>query len=345
MQKYILNPETLLIEIKEVSLKHKVAAGLLLLAGSLAVAVFYCWLLTSVLGFDLPKTALLKAENARWKAKLSILESQLDRSEESLEALKVRDEEIYRSIFGMNEIPDAVRNAGTGGVDKYSYLDGADARLKATMLRLDNLSRKTVVQSKSFDEVLAMSALAGDMASCIPAIPPIVPDDSKYRYTSAFGYRSDPFTGRTRMHTGVDFAMKIGNPIYAVGDGVVESVLFEFFGYGNSIIIDHGFGYKTMYAHLNSVNVREGMRVSRGDCIAQSGKSGRASGPHLHYEVLYKGNRVNPANYFDLSMSKEEYLSMVGKRESESEAALGRLDFSVRRRQTREDGNAPGPVR
>ncbi len=334
MQKYILNPETLLVEIKEVSLKHKVAAGLLLLVGSFAVAVFYCWLLTSVLGFDLPKTALLKAENARWKAKVSILENQLDRYDETLEALKIRDEDVYRSIFGMNEIPDEVRNAGAGGVDKYSYLDGAGTsrQLKNMMVKLDNLSRKTVVQSKSFDEVAAMSSRAGNMASCIPAIPPIVPDKDNYRFTSAFGYRSDPFSGQTKRHTGVDFAMKIGNPIYATGDGVVEAVLFEFFGYGNSVIIDHGFGYKTMYAHLNSVNVIEGMKVSRGDCIAISGKSGRASGPHLHYEVIYKGDRVNPENYFDLSMPKEEYMAMVGRRAEESEAVLTRRNFSVRRR-------------
>lgn len=334
MRKYILNPETLMYEIKEVSLKHKVFTGILLLLGSLAVAVFYFWLLSSVFGWDLPKTALLKAENARWDARMTLMNSQLDRYEESLDALKIRDEDVYRSIFGMNEIPEEVRGAGTGGVDKYSYLDGLGSgdQLKNAMLRLDNLSRKTYVQSKSFDEVASMSKLAGNMASCIPAIPPIMPDNSKYKLSSLFGYRSDPFTGASRMHTGVDLAMKVGNPVYATGDGVVEAVEFEFFGYGNSVTIDHGFGYKTKYAHLNSVNVFEGMKVHRGDCIAETGQSGRASGPHLHYEVIYKGNKVNPQNYFDLSISKEEYAAMVDKRENESEAVLTRRNFSVRHR-------------
>lgn len=336
MGKYILNPETLLYEIKEVSLKSKVFKGLLLFAGSVAMAVFYLWLFTSVLGYDLPKTAFLKAEHARWDAKVDLMNTKLDRYEEALEALKVRDDDIYRSIFGMNEIPAGVRDAGIGGVDRYSFLNGLepDNRLKNTALRIDRLTRRTYVQSKSFDEVAAVSKTAGDMASCIPAIPPIVPDPSKYRLSSQFGYRSDPFTGGVRMHTGLDFAMKIGNPVYATGDGVVEAVKFEFFGYGNSITIDHGFGYKTIYAHLNSVKVIEGMKVKRGDCIAESGKSGRSSGPHLHYEVVYKGQKVNPANYLDLSMSEQEYSAMVRMRENESgkPSSAARRGFSVRRR-------------
>ena len=335
MGKYILNPETLLYEMKEVSLKSKVFKGLLLFAGSVAMAVLYIWLFTSVLGYDLPKTAFLKAERARWDARMDLMNTKLDRCEESIEALRVRDDDIYRSIFGMNEIPAGVRNAGIGGVDRYSFLDGleSDDRLKNTALRIDRLTRKVYVQSKSFDEVAAVSKTAGDMASCIPAIPPIVPDPSRYKMSSPFGYRTDPFTGASRMHTGLDFAMKIGNPVYATGDGVVESVKFEFFGYGNSITIKHGFGYETIYAHLNSVKVIEGMKVKRGDCIGESGKSGRSSGPHLHYEVVYKGRKVNPANYLDMSMSVQEYSDMLRMRESESGVPSSmRHSFSVRHR-------------
>lgn len=335
MGKYILNPETLLYEMKEVSLKSKVFKGLLLFAGSVAMAVLYICLFTSVLGYDLPKTAFLKAERARWDARMDLMNTKLDRCEESIEALRVRDDDIYRSIFGMNEIPAGVRNAGIGGVDRYSFLDGleSDDRLKNTALRIDRLTRKVYVQSKSFDEVAAVSKTAGDMASCIPAIPPIVPDPSRYKMSSPFGYRTDPFTGASRMHTGLDFAMKIGNPVYATGDGVVESVKFEFFGYGNSITIKHGFGYETIYAHLNSVKVIEGMKVKRGDCIGESGKSGRSSGPHLHYEVVYKGRKVNPANYLDMSMSVQEYSDMLRMRESESGMPSSmRHSFSVRHR-------------
>ena len=322
MRKYILNPETLMYEIKDASLKSKLFKGLMLLVGSIALAVLYLWFFTSVLGLDLPKTAFLKAEKARWDAKLDVLNTRLDRYESNLEALQIRDDDIYRSIFGMNEIPAAVRAAGIGGVDKYAYLDGLepDNALKNTAIRIDRLTRRAYVQSKSFDEVASISKTAGDMASCIPAIPPIVPDPSKYTLSSPFGYRSDPF------------AMKVGNPVYATGDAVVETIEFDFFGYGNSVLLDHGFGYKTRYAHLNSVSVIEGMKVKRGDRIGDVGQSGRASGPHLHYEVIYKGERVNPANYFDLSMSKQEYKAMVEKRQNESEAVLTRRPFSVTRR-------------
>ncbi len=335
MGKYILNPETLLYEeIKEETLKSKVFKKLLMFAGSLAMSVLYFWFFTSVLGFDMPKTAFLKAEHARWDARIDLMNTKLDRYEEILETFRVRDDDIYRSIFGMDEIPAGVREAGIGGVDRYSFLDGleSDDRLRNTALRIDRLMRKTYVQSKSFDEVASVSKTAGDMASCIPTIPPILPDESKYRLSSRFGYRSDPFTGNTRMHSGLDFAMKVGNPVYATGDGVVESVRFEFFGYGNSVTIDHGFGYKTLYAHLNSVKVIEGMNVKRGDCIAESGKSGRSSGPHLHYEVIYKGRKVNPANYLDLSMPVSEYSDMVRMREDESGLSSSHRSFSVRRR-------------
>lgn len=334
MRKYILNPETLLYEIKEVSLRSKLMKGFLLVAGSVALSVLYLWVFTSVLGMDLPKTALLKAEKARWDARVSLMNSRLDRYESNLEALMIRDDDIYRSIFGMNEIPASVRMAGIGGVDKYAYLDGLESSntLKNTVMRLDRITRMTYVQSKSFDEVAAVSKRAGDMASCIPAVPPIIPDPSKYNLSSRFGYRSDPFTGQAKMHTGVDLAMKVGNPVFATGDGVVESVEFDFFGYGNCVNIDHGFGYKTRYAHLNTISVIEGMKVKRGDRIGDVGKSGRASGPHLHYEVFYKGDRVNPMNYFDLSMSKQEYLDMINRGNGDTTQIPARKSFSVTRR-------------
>ena len=277
------------------------------------MAVLYFWIYTSVLGFELPKTALLKKKNAEWSSRMEVLNRQLDRYDEDLEALQMRDDDIYRSIFGMNEIPQEVRNAGFGGVNRYERYDliDNDGLLKKTAMRLDVLTKKTYVQCRSFDEVALLSKRAGDMALCIPAIPPINPDRRKYKLSSVYGYRSDPMSGRRAMHKGVDFAMKPGNPVYATGDGVVESVSFEFFGYGNSLLIDHGFGYKTRYAHMKSIGVVEGMKVKRGECVGQSGNSGKSSGPHLHYEVIYKGNPVNPYNFYDLDMTPEEYATMV----------------------------------
>ena len=312
-RKYVLNPKTLAYEVKKQSRKLRIVRSVTLLLVSMGLAVLYFWIYTSVLGFELPKTLMLKKKNAEWRSRMEVLNIQLDRYDEALVALQMRDDDIYRSIFGMHEIPAEVRNAGFGGVNRYEYLETVDQSgyLKNTVMRLDVLTKKSYVQSKSFDEVAQLSKRAGDMASCIPAIPPVVPDRKIYRLSSSFGFRKDPFTGRSKKHSGVDFALKPGNPIYASGDGVVESVRFEFFGYGNSVLINHGFGYKTRYAHLKSICVSEGMKIKRGECIGESGKSGRSSGPHLHYEVIYKDKHVNPANYFDLSITPEEYGTMV----------------------------------
>ena len=280
---------------------------------SLGMAVLYSWIYSSVLGLESPKTVILKKLNAQWVSRVEVLNRRLDESQEALNLLQLRDDDIYRSLFGMNEIPSEVRNAGFGGVNRYAHYDDVDPNgmLKRTAVRIDVLTKKSCVQSKSFDEVAKLSKRAGEMASCIPAIPPINPDKKKYRFSSSFGYRKDPFTGRSKRHSGVDFALKPGNPIYATGDGVVEAVKFELFGYGTQVLIDHGFGYKTRYAHLKTVGVAEGMKVKRGECIGLSGNSGRSSGPHLHYEVIYMGRHVNPYNYFDLTITPEEFSTMV----------------------------------
>ena len=312
-KKYVFNSRTLSYEVKKRSKSARILKTLTLFVISVGMAVLYFWIYSSVLGLEPPKTVLLKKENARWTSKTEVLNRRLDEYNDALDVLQMRDDEIYRSIFGMNEIPEEVRNAGFGGVNRYAHFDdvGPNSLLKKTAVRLDVLTKKTYVQSKSFDEVAQLSKRAGEMASCIPAISPISTDKSKYRFSSSFGYRKDPFTGRSKRHTGVDFALKPGNPVYATGDGVVESVKFELFGYGNQILIDHGFGYKTRYAHMKSIGVSEGMKVKRGECIGLSGNSGRSSGPHLHYEVMYRGNYVNPYNYFDLEITPEEYATMV----------------------------------
>ena len=310
---YIFNDRTLMYEIRKRSKLSQIFKSAAVFALTLGMSVLYFWLYTSVLGLDLPKTVLLKKQNAEWCSKMEVMNRQLDGYEDALASLQMRDDDIYRSIFGMHEIPAEVRNAGFGGVNRYAHLDGVGqgGMLKNTAVRMDVLTKKSYVQSKSFDEVAQLSKRAGDMASCIPAIPPINPDPSKYRLSSGFGYRTDPVYGRSARHTGVDFAMKPGNPIYSTGDGVVESVKFEFFGYGNQVVIDHGFGYKTRYAHMRNIGVVEGMKVKRGECIGESGNSGKSTGPHLHYEVIYKGSPVNPSNYYDLAITPEEYAEMV----------------------------------
>ncbi len=323
-KRYIFNPDTLSYEVKVISAKVRLLKGAGLFLASIAAACLYVWIYTSVLGYKLPKTVILEKINARWSAKMDIMNSQLDHYDNILAMLQVRDDDVYRSVFGMNEISDAVRNAGFGGVDRYSWLDAArdGGVLKATMMRLDVLTKKTYVQSKSFDEVLALSKRAGDMASCIPSIPPVNPTPGTYRISSTFGRRTDPVTGRTASHEGVDFACDTGNPIYATADGVVESVKSEYFGYGKNVLINHGFGYKTRYAHMDEISVKVGDRIVRGKYIGTTGNTGKSTGPHLHYEVLYRNSHVNPYNYYDLTMTPEDYVSLVKPVNSENEAEL-----------------------
>ena len=330
---YVLNPETLLYEIAEGPVEKRLLRYGIFFLVSLVLAALYFWILFDRIGLDTPKTAYLKGQNARWSAKMAVMNRDMDRYEDVLGDLEVRNSEVYRSLFGMKRLPANILDGELEGTGQIETLDeiGRNSTLRTSYLRLNRLMKRTFLQSKSFDEVAALSKRVGDMASCIPAIPPIDPDPRHYTLSSPFGVRIDPVHGGARMHNGVDFATKKGTPIYATGDGQIESAQFLFYGYGNVVTIDHGFGYKTMYAHMNEVFVVEGMPIKRGQCIGTVGRSGKATGDHLHYEVIYRGDKVNPANFYDLSMSKKEYAAMVQKREEESPAVL-RSGFRVRTR-------------
>lgn len=303
----MFNPLTLSYEVKTDSKLTGLVKSLSFLAVTLVVTILILVIHVS-LGFDLPKTAILRKKNAKLTSRITLLNRQLDQHNKDLYALQVRDDGIYRSIFGMNAIPAEVRNSGFSGINRYSEYEGT---LKDAAQKLDYLMKKTYIQSKSFDEVSLLSKRMEEMVMCIPAIPPMIPDKSKYHFSSPFGWRFHPIYHTQKMHTGVDLVMDSGTPLYATGDGVVHTVKSEATGYGRQIVIDHGFGYKTRYAHMQEVILEVGTPVKRGDCVGLSGNSGSSTGAHLHYEVLYKGNQVNPANYYDLSMTPEEYLTMI----------------------------------
>lgn len=330
---YKLNPETLLYELKDVSMKRRFLGPAIVFLGSIVVAVLYFWIYASVLGLESPKMAILKKQNAAWVSRMELMNHQMDGYATTLDGLEMRNDNIYRSIFGMSAIPQDAGLGSSFSPEQRTALDAlpASSLLRTTAERLDALTRAVYFQSKSFDEVATLSKRAGDMASCIPYIMPINPG-KPYRFTSPFGYRSDPVYGRTKFHEGNDFAMPSGNPVFATGDGVVEAVNFNFFGYGNEVLINHGFGYRTRYAHLSVVNVVEGMKLKRGDCIGETGNSGKSTGPHLHYEVHYKGQPVNPANFYDPDMTREEYEAMVNMRDSQSQEVLRTSRRTVRRR-------------
>lgn len=315
VEKYIVKPETIVKEVRQRSRKLLAARSFLLFLASLAAFAAYFSIYVS-LGFELPKTTVLKKTNAIWLSRMEMLNSQMDALDESLAELQLMDDDVYRSVFGMNEIPMERRESGLAGASRYD--EYTNPALRETVRRLDMLSKKAYVQSRSYDEVSSLAARAGNMASCIPAIPPMLPDRKRFSVSSPFGYRVDPHYKYRKLHTGVDFSMKSGNPIYAVGDGVVKEVKHELFGYGNSITIDHGFGYMTRYAHLKVTEVVVGMPVKRGQRIALSGNSGKTTGAHLHYEVIYRNAFVNPMLFLDLDMPVDEYEQLINSEDLDS---------------------------
>jgi murein DD-endopeptidase MepM/ murein hydrolase activator NlpD len=311
--RYVLNPETLLVV--KVAKKYRLLKALGVVAAGAMLFVLYMVLNVWVFGKDLPKTAVLRRQNADWLLRMEQLSARMDHNEAVLDLLAVRDDRIYRSVYGMDEIPPEVRKAGPVSESRYPDLSDLDPDhfLWRTVRRLDRLEKQAYVQSKSFDDVEALARVAGDKASHIPAIPPMSTEPGTFHLSSPFGYRSDPITGVQKMHSGMDFSCDPGNPVYATGDGTVILVESDFYGYGNHIEVDHGFGYVSRYSHLSDMYAYVGQKVTRGDCIALSGRSGRVTGPHLHYEILYRHDYVNPSAYMDLSISPEDYAAMVHK--------------------------------
>ena len=294
----------------DTSSRQSLLKGLGVVAAGVALFGLYMLLYFGVFHMHLPKTAVLLRQKAQWESRVERLGLRMDGYEEDLDLLEVRDNRIYRPVYGMRELPSAERDSGKTvlpqGLDTTSLLASAIRRSRILM-------RRAWAQSVSYSQVENASKSAGDMASHIPAIPPVNPDPKSYRFSSPFGYRNHPILGGVRLHSGIDFGFDSGNPIYCTGDGVVCLVKEENRSYGHQVLVDHGFGYKSRYAHMSQIFVFEGMRLRRGDCVGLSGNTGQSTGPHLHYEVLYQGEAVDPLNFMDLSMPSKDYFEMVHK--------------------------------
>ncbi|MGB0166538.1 MAG: M23 family metallopeptidase, partial [Luteibaculum sp.] len=262
--------------------------------------------------FDSPKERALKRENKQLQLQYSLLNKKVDGINDVLKDVIKRDNNIYRVIFEADPIPQSVRNAGIGGVDRYSQLQGYDFSdlVVETRKRVDKISRDLYIQSKSFDEVINLAKRKKEMLASIPAIQPISNKDLT-RMASGYGYRIHPIHKIRKMHYGIDFTAPTGTPIYATGDGKVYEVEASKRGYGNHIVIKHDFGYQTLYAHLSAFNVITGQNVKRGDIIGYVGSTGTSTAPHLHYEVLKDNKKIDPINFFFNDLSPEEYDRMI----------------------------------
>ena len=259
-----------------------------------------------------PNERSQKRELDNLKLHFEIIEKRLAESSNVLAQLQERDNTIYRVYFEANPIPDEQRKAGFGGVNRYKYIDGFDnsAMIEKVTRELDILSKQMVVQSKSLDEIVVLAKNKKEMLASIPAIQPVANKELK-RMASGYGYRIHPIYKTRKFHWGMDFSAPRGTPVYATGNGKIEKVKRSRRGYGNQVKIDHGFGYKTFYAHLEKYTVRKNQKVKRGDLIGYVGTSGTSTAPHLHYEVI-KGNRkLNPVYFYFSDLTPEEYDRML----------------------------------
>jgi len=262
--------------------------------------------------FDSPEEAKLRQENKELLFQYKLLDKELDGVKDMLTVLQERDDDLYRVIFEADPIPSTVRNAGIGGAERYRQLLDQNLSQEALILqnfkKLDKLKKQMYIQTKSYDEVMAMALNKEKMLNSIPAIQP-VSNKEKKRLASGFGMRPHPIYKKRKMHWGIDFSAPRGTPVYATGDGKVirAKKSYSNHGYGHQLEIDHGYGYVTKYAHLYDFVVEPGEEVKRGQLIAYVGSTGGSTAPHLHYEVIKDGKKINPINFFFQGISDEDY--------------------------------------
>ncbi len=288
-----------------------------LLIGFIVVSVIN--LLFSSL-FYTPKMFRMADERRALELKYEVLQNRVRSAQQQIDQIRHRDNMVYRPLFSSDTL--SIEGIYTPYDDsKYQAFQGNDYSPMITSVwrELDQLARSLYLESKSMDELQVLSKDKEKFSTSIPAIWPI--DRSLLRNRiGAFGYRMHPKLHRWKFHAGVDMAGRIGDPIYATGDGVVEKTEYSRArtGYGSQIVINHGFGYKTRYAHLNKIHVQRGDSIKRGQLIADMGNTGISTAPHLHYEVIYRNSHVNPINYFDKNMSAEAYKSLMSQIQEEN---------------------------
>ena len=313
-EKFVYNTQTLRYEkvVEPLNVKVFKAFGFLsavFVTSCIMVAVFYHF-------YPSPKEEALIREINQMKGHYSEMSNEVATMSKVLSNIQERDGSVHRLMFGMDPIDQGIWEGGTGGSDKYTDLTlfkntGED--LVNTEQRIKRLRNQLAIQSKSLDEIETLAGKREEQLASIPAIKPIREDKLKrsIRSLSGFGMRMHPVFKRRKMHTGIDFTCPTGTPIQATGDGTIFRVTKSSSGYGHHVVIDHGFGYKTLYGHMSVIDVKKGQKVTRGQKIGEVGSTGTSTAPHLHYEVITKGAKVNPIHYCMDGLSPEEYQELA----------------------------------
>ncbi|MBQ0117112.1 MAG: peptidoglycan DD-metalloendopeptidase family protein [Flavobacterium sp.] len=313
--KYYYNSEKLAYQKIETKKRKKIGYFLLFITAA-ALFGFLCFVLFLNIPFlQTPndKSNNRTIENLLWNYK--VLNKRVVQMEEALQSIEKRDENIYRTLFNEGyQRKNAIQRS-----KNYINWDNPEAVVRMTQENIDSITNKIIKQTISLDEIVKFAKNKEKLMSAIPAIQPVRNEDLT-RMASGFGYRNDPFTKIRKFHKGMDFSAKTGTPIHATGDGRVVRADNSMSGYGNHILIQHGFGYQTLYAHLSKYKVKSGQHVKRGDVIGYVGSTGRSEAAHLHYEVYQNSKVVNPLNFYYASISAKEYELLTIQAEQENQS-------------------------
>jgi murein DD-endopeptidase MepM/ murein hydrolase activator NlpD len=315
-RKYVLDHSDLQFKRVRIPWKKKLLTVLLWFGGSVLVATIYGTFFENIFGS--PKEKALSAQIENLKLQYSLVGRELDNSIAELNSLRLSDDKRYRPILEMDSVSESYRKGGYGGVDRYTDLSGFQNSdlLIAYKSKIDELKSMATVQKESFKTIIERSV---EWKREIDHFPGISPVSVQFRLGDGLKWRTvHPVLGTSRMHNGQDFDVPYGTDVYATGDGSVIESGWNSGGFGNWIVIDHGYGLQTVYGHLSNIKVVKGQNVKRGDLIGISGNSGLSSGPHLHYQVEQFGNHKNPINFFNNDVSAEEYNDMIQAFESKS---------------------------
>jgi len=319
--KYYFDKDNLeFIPIKRTNL-NKLYNLILFLISSIIFAGFITVLLLNTEFINTPQELIQSREIKNYELQMKVLNKKLEQVESTLANIEKRDNNLYRVYFEASPIPPEQRRMGFGGINRYDYLNGyenSDLIINTTK-RIDILTKELVIQSKSLDEIELLAKNNESLLSSIPTIQPISNSDLK-RMASGFGWRTDPFTKKRKIHWGMDFSAERGSPIYASGDGKISRSDNKAAGFGNHVRIDHGFGYVSLYAHMDKISVRKGNRVKRGDIIGYVGSSGRSVAPHLHYEISKDGKKIDPINFYHGNLSPSEYENLINQASQENQS-------------------------
>jgi len=310
MERFRFNPETLSYQRIEYPGKRKLLRFLAFTGLVLSVSVGF--LIFRDTQIRTHRAENLTARQQQIIYELDLMNRDIEQHASELQQVAFNDDHIYRVYFGVDPLPSSKRLVGVGGSMNYEWLQQYKHAhlLRQTYQNIDQIERKLVMQSSSFDDVIDLASAKEEWMAARPAIQPVSIKDL-IRFGSSFGTRYHPILKVVRPHEGIDLTARLGTPIYATADGTVVQAGYREGGFGKKVLIDHGFGFRTLYGHCNEVLVEPGQKVSRGEVIARVGSTGLSKSPHLHYEVHVNGRPVNPINYYATDLSPGEYDRMI----------------------------------